>query len=549
MQAIKVVEPRVNVREDEQKNHIVLQGGSRYTEKTHIADSWGNPGETPVEAQFSFDPPSAQTITDRMMRIRCYVDVESKDGDFQLGTNDGPRQFPIHSMCETLTVQINGESISDNIGEKLHAMLAYGNCPEDRNKTWSTTPAMPDQYQQLSDWTTYGSGKNPLADYGENSSETPRGGFVAQVISPTHIRYVITEPVLMSPFYDGLGSQVEGFCNVEQFDLSYRWVSDPSQFWTHSDAGNAISGVNVSFYRAPEILVTYITPDITQNIPRLLTLPYHKQISYRKDVSAMAIGEKRTGLLSDSIKLSQIPRRMYIFVKQNKRSMDFTQPNAFAGISRISVDWENQTGLFGSATQQDLYEISRRNGLNMSYTQFAKHRGSVICIEFGTQLGLLDNEAPGVRGAYMMSVSIDVENLSGEADWDGQFYLVAVNEGTFQIAENIGRATLGNLSADVAFAAKRSEELDYTHYEALRGGGFFSSLKSFVNKVARGVQTGAAAAEKLAPAVVGAFPELAPVAAAIPAVSAGAALARSLSGGGLAGGRLSGGSVMRRRRR
>lgn len=545
MQAIKVIEPRVNVKEDEQKNHIVLQGGQRYTEQVNGADSWGSVGSKPVQALWTIYPPSTQTIVDRLMRVRAYVEVEAVGGDFQIGTNDAPRQFPLHSMADVLTVQINGESISDNIGDKLHALLAFGNCAEERNKTWSQTAAMPDQFQQLSDWTTYGSGKNPLADYGENSAETPRGGFITtQVVSPTVVRYIITEPILMSPFYDGIGHQVEGFVNVNQINIAYRWKADVSKFWTHSSAGNAITDVNVSFYQAPEILTTFITPDITQPIPRLLTLPYHKSQDYLKTVRPLAIGETLTGLVSDSIKLSQIPRRMYLFVRRSRRTTDFTKADAFAGIKRLSVLWNNQSGLFGNATQQDLYEISRRNGLNMSYTQFAKHRGSVVCIEFGTQLGLLDNEAAGVRGQYTIQIQLDIENLSGEADWEGEFYTLMMMEGTFQIAENMGRATLGNLTADVAFQAKRADELDYASYQQLRGGGFFSSLKSFVNKIARGVQSGAEMANKLAPAVVSAFPELAPVAGALPAIASGAKLARALSGG-----RISGGNVMSRRRR
>jgi hypothetical protein len=347
----------------------------------------------------------------------------------------------------------------------------------------------------------------------------------------------------MSPFYDGIGHQVEGFVNINQMNIAYRWKSDVSKFWTHSSAGNAITDVNVSFYQAPEILTTFITPDITQPIPRLLTLPYHKSQDYLKTVRPLAVGEIYSGLVSDSIKLSQIPRRMYLFVRRSRRTTDFTKADAFAGIRRLSVLWNNQSGLFGNATQQDLYEISRRNGLNMSFTQFAKQRGSVVCVEFGTQLGLMDNEAPGVSGQYTIQIQLDIENLSGEADWEGEFYTLMMMEGTFQIAENMGRATLGNLTSDIAFAAKRAEELDYATYSQLRGGGFFSSLKSFVNKVARGVQTGAKLATAVAPALGSAFPQLAPALNALPAITKGANIARSLSGG-----RISGGSVMNRRR-
>lgn len=550
MQAVKVIEPRVNVKADEQKNHIVLQGGLRYTEQIHTADSSQLSPSVPTQALWTIYPPSTHTVVDRLMKVRFYVEVESKEGDFQIGSNDAPRQFPIHSMTEVLTVQINGESISDNIGDKVSAMLAYGNSRADRNKTWSTTCAMPDQYQQLSDWTTYGSGKNPLADYGENSAEDPRGGFTYEDISPTVKRYVVTEPILMSPFYDGLGHQVDGFAQVNQFNISYRFKADVSQFWTHSSAGNPISSGNLSvtFYKEPELITTYITPDITQPIPRLLTLPYHKTQDYLKQVNAMSVGEIRT-VYSDSIKLSQIPRRMYLFVRKSRDTKTFTDADAFAGIKNVSILWNNESGLLNNANQQELYEISRRNGLNMSWSQFSKYRGSVVCIEFGTQIGLLDNEAPGVRGQYTIQVQVEVENLSGEDGWDADFYTLMLMEGTFQISENMGRATLGNLTPDVVFESKQSEEFDYSQYRDLRGEGFFSSLKSFVNKVARGVQKGADVAEALAPVVTSAFPELAPVASALPQVHRGAQLARSLTGGGVVGGRLSGGQLKGRRRR
>ena len=550
MQAVKVIEPRVNVKEDEQKNHIVLQGGLRYTEQIHTADSAQLSPSIPTQSLWTIYPPSTQIIVDRLVKVRAYVEVESKTGDFQIGTNDAPRQFPLHSMTDVLTVQINGESISDNVGDKVAAMLAYGNTRADRNRTWSATCAMPDQYQQLADWTTYGSGKNPLADYGENSAEDPRGGFKREVISPTKVRYVVTEPILMSPFYDGLGHQVEGMVNVNQINIAYRFKTDVGQFWTHSSAGNVIdpADLSVTFYREPEVITTYITPDLTQPIPRLLTLPYHKTQDYLKKVSTMTIGETRT-VYSDSIKLSQVPRRMYLFVKKSRDDKNMSDADAFAGIRGVSVLWNNESGLLNNANQQELYEISRRNGLNMSWSQFSQHRGSVVCIEFGTQIGLLDNEAPGVRGQYTIQVQVDIENLSGENDWKGDFYTLMLMEGTFQISENMGRATLGNLTADVVFQSRQSDEFDYSSYRDLRGEGFFSSLKSFVNKVARGVQKGADVAGQIAPVVASAFPELAPVAAALPQLSRGAQLTRSLTGGGISGGRLAGGQLQRRRRR
>lgn len=535
METIKVVEPRANVKADEQKNHVVLQGGLRYTEQVHPADSFGSVGTAPVQALWTIYPPSTQTIVDRLVMVRCYVEVEAVGANFFVGTYDAPRQFPITSMADVLTVQINGESISDNIGDKLHALLAYGNVAESRNNTWSQTCAMPDQFQQLADWQTYGSAKNPLANYGENSNEDPRGGFPYDAVAPNKLRYVFTEPILLSPFYDGLGGQVEGFVNVSQFNIAYRWKSDVKRLWSHATHGGSYTDLKVSFYQAPEILTTFITPDLTQPIPRLQTLPYHKTQDYIKSVPTMAVGERRPGVFTDSIKLSQIPRRIYLFCRKSRQSSTYKDADAFAGIRRVSVLWDNQSGLLNNMGQQQLYEMSKRNGLNMTYGQFSRYRGSVVCIEMGTNIGLLDNEASGVRGQHTLQIEVELENLSG-VNWEGELYTLMLMEGTFQISENMGRATLGNLTPDVVLASKGSDEMDFNQYENLRGEGFFSSLKHFVNKVARGVQKGVDVA---GPLVSTAFPELA---GALPALSAGAKLAQGLSGG-----RLAGGSVMSRR--
>jgi hypothetical protein len=44
MEAIRVIEPRVNIKADVEKNHVVLMGGMRVNQQINPADSWGSPG-------------------------------------------------------------------------------------------------------------------------------------------------------------------------------------------------------------------------------------------------------------------------------------------------------------------------------------------------------------------------------------------------------------------------------------------------------------------------------------------------------------------------
>jgi hypothetical protein len=538
MQAVKVLEPRVNVKSDLEKNHVVLMGGLRVNQQVNPADSWGSPGTTPVQAIWSINPPSTQTIVDRNVKVRCYFEIKT-DQDMQIGTNDALRQFPIASITDVLSVQINGENVSDNVSDKIHAMLCYGNDAKDRNGQCSTTATMPDSYKQYADWATYGSAKNPLSNYGENGSEDPRGGFPITVVDSKTIRVVVTENIILSPFLSPFSQQEEGFVNVNQMNISFRWKSNLSQMLSHSSLGNAITTVAVTMTQAPEMLTTFITPDLTQPIPQLQVLPYYNSQDYVKNIGSVADGAEVL-CISDSIKLSQIPRKIYLFVRNERSSSNQNTSDSFLKVKRLSILWNNQSGLFSSASEQDLFEISKRNGLNLTYPQFSKYRGSVLCLELGKDIGLLDNEAPGCQGQYTMQIQMTCENDSG-AVFNGEFYQIFMNEGTFSISENFARASLGNLTNEVVLAAKMAgDEIDYHHLQRLTGSGFFSSLKHFVNKVARGVQTVLPIAGKIISSVA---PEFAPIVAG---VGTAAGLARSATGGRLAGGNVSR-RVMRRK--
>ena len=533
METIKVVEPRVNIVEDSQKNHVVVYGGMRLTEQVEPADSWGSPTSTPISAVWNIFPSSTQTIVDRYVKIRCYVEITT-DADLQLQTNDALRQYPISAITDVLTVSINGESVSDNLGDKIHALLCYGNRDE-IHKSTSMTPNFPDNFQEYSDYSLYGSSKNSLGGYAEcGMSGDPRGGFPVEVIAPNQIRAVITEPIMISPFLNGQGSQDEGFVGVNQFQINYRWKSDLSKILSHSSLGNPITSVDVKFYQAPEILYTQITPDLTQPIPQLQILPYVKLQEYLKPTINFAAGEVKQ-LVSDSIKLSQIPKYMYIFARHSRNTSNYLTSDAFLCLDRLDVLWNNQSGLFSQCGKEELFEISKRNGCNLSYQAFTQYRGSVFCAEFGKDIGLLDAEASGVQGQWTIQVRPTFRNSNVNGD-DYDFYVVLANEGTFSISTNMGRVSLGNLSPEVVLSAKESDEMDYEQYEDLQGGKFHSKLKNIVRRVAKAVEKGAPIAKALGMPYADEAGNLAGV-------------ARKLAGGTGVGGRLVGGSVMRKGRR
>ena len=540
MDLVKVIEPRCNVKEDVESEHIVLQGGMRLNEQVTTANSWGSDQATPVQASFTINPPSTQTIVDRNMKVKCYFEIAT-DEPVILGREDALRQFPIASIMDVLTVQINGETVSDNMADKIHAMLCYGNDAEQRGKDTSTSPCMPDMYQEYADFNDYGSGKNALADYGENGGKNEgRGGFPVTVLTNKLFRVEVTEPLFMSPFLNGFNLQQEGFVNVNQMNINMRWKSNLSQILSHSRSGNPITSVDVKMYQAPELLTTFITPDLTQQLPALQVLPYAKTQEYIRQMPDMVPGQIRVAV-SDSIRLSQVPRRVYIFARHNRALSNQTTADSYLAINNLSILWNNQSGLLSSASAQDLYRIAADNGCNLSWPQFSKYRGSVMCLEMGKDIGLLDTEAPGVQGSYTLQVTATLENKSN-FNFESEFYIVVQNQGTFSISENFARASLGNLNQAMVLSAKQSPEIHHLTYHQLQGGSFFSGLKNIVHKIARGVQR--VANNRIVKGIVGTVaPEFS---GALSGVGKFAGMAANATGSGVSGGAVSGGRRMKR---
>lgn len=550
MNFINVYEPRSNVTADVQRTHVVYTGGARYTNTLLPSDSWGSPGSEFSDASFTLNVPSTQTIVDRFVRIRCFFEVTT-DADLQIGLNDALRQYPINSLIEVLTVQINGESLSDNISDKLHALLTYGNNSLTHNGSVSTSPSMNDNYQEYADWATYGSAKNPLASYGENAVEDPRGGFmiVPDLVTPLRkFRVVCTEPIFMSPFFSGLPQhQEEGFVNINQMNFAFRWTRNQKKILSHSALGSAITNVTVTMYKAPEMLVTYISPAETQMLPALQTLAYNKSLDYIKSQPTLNAGVTTT-YISDTIKLSQIPESLYFFVRRNRATFDHTDSDSFCRIDNVSILWNNQTSLLSSATPEQLFEMSKRNGCELSYQQFSKYRGSVLKLCFGKDIGLNSGEAMGVQGQYTIQLQIQYTNVSSLPLENPEAALLFMMTGSVQIAEGMCRASLGLLTRDIVLATVAGgSEMDHADYMNLQGGSFFSGLKSFFNKISKFVSP-IAHALKNVPGVGAYAGPIGQISDAVGSMTAGAGVAGGrLRGSGVVGGRISGGRRMSRR--
>lgn len=541
---------------DSVKSYAVLSGGDEITFKNFTSTSISN-----SSIQFSCPPSSSNVIVDRLqqvtipMRLTFTGRVFTTNNVYQPNTSllnsgyDCPRAFPLNSILDTIQASINNTSFSMNNSDIIHPLLRYNTGIKLKAGEYSMTPAMQDMSNNYSD--LQGTSRNPLNPYGEGYSNNcePRGAFpfnvlanaavvptVAGTAATSTVDLVVTEPLFLSPFYWGCQcGNSEGFYGVNTMDFNFSFLSGNNagfRAWSHSNAAVSTNGVNsvttvidsiqVSFNdfspafsvsnqpSIPQMLFKYISPNplnmrgITPNKP--LTYPYSNILRFPTDIGVLTNSQGVRQFQTNNIQLNQIPRRIYVFARpsnaQLQSSAVFT--DTYLAIHSVSVQFGNSPTLLSTASQQQLYMTSLKNGLNQSWNEWsgaplyndaltgqtgtAQYSGGCgpLCLELSTDIQLKPSECAGMLGQYQIQLTVGLRNANVSGAWDAvpmTLYLLVVNEGTFTIlGSNSAQAQLGVVSERDVILAREMPGLNYRDIRSVEGGDFMSGISDFANK-------------------------------------------------------------------
>lgn len=538
LEPILVKDPRTII--DNKRVYAILKAGKRTTFKP-----WTSTSVSSANINFQTPPPSSSIIIDRKitftlpMRLTFTATVAP---GFQVFNKmyDAPRAFPIHSMLDTIQLTINNCGITQNIGEIIHALLRFNADRKLFAKDYSMTPSCLDAAQSYSE--LVGTVKNPLAFYGDSNYDdvANRGGFSGYKIvsNPTNntanpavlvgvIDMICTEQIMLSPLYWG-GENASGFANVTSMDWVFNFLNQgaANRAWSHANdpTKSVITASSVQFnnltsfsykINQPYLNITYITPDdrftINPQIP--ITYPYFEVTRYPTDTGNTLSSGQSTTLQSNNIQLASIPRRIYIYARP-ANSYYYSNPgvtDCYFSIENLSIQFENYTGLFANATQYQLYEMTRKNHCNMSWSEWSGQGlyydaglpwdqnspqlsgpGSIICVEFASDIGLDANEAPGLgQGTYNLQVSVNIKNVNNSGEWNLApitLYVLVVSEGSFTIS-NSGAALTQTavISTRDILDAQQNPMYSYLDVQEVNGGNFLSGLKDFGQKAYKGL--------------------------------------------------------------
>lgn len=471
------------------------------------------PNPTTSSIQITCTPPSAEIAISRHILKRFKYQVNL------VGTNTSgsptllqpgfaaPRCFPIMSTTTSESMTINNNTVTQSpVNQIWPAFLQYANCFDNRFGQFSSAPSMLDNFQDYS--LGVGSNLNPLLGYAESSYELGRGasvGFAITANTATTATVIITstEPVLLSPFcFADSAYNTPALIGVNSMTY-YATLGNINRVMSlivnQGISGIAITSLTTQVLSA-ELEFKYLTPDPIQQIPKTLVSSYYSIVDFPTQSNQTVAPGGTISIPMSSVQLSGIPKRVFLYATQNNNVIAADTLGAlsdvylsFAQTSPLVMTWNNNQ-YFASYTTPQLYDLAVKNGCNESAPQWygtvesgvitGGNRGSVLCIEFGEDVGLAANEAPGKQGNYQLQFVCNFLNTNPSRSFvSPQLHCVVIYEGIFTVANGFCTSDINVLSGDDILAAQRLAPTAFMPPKNVYGGQFWEGFAEAFGKV------------------------------------------------------------------
>lgn len=499
VQVAQVVDPRLEI--NRQRNYVALKGSLVNTHQQFPATNVNN-----SSIQITCNPPNRGIVISRLVYKRVTFDITIDGTNATAGPllsegYFGPRFMPLMQVTNSEQMTINNSTVTQApINQYWGEIMRYHNEFSNRFGQLSLCPSMQDQSQRYED--VSGSVRNPLGQYGDNSFEQTRGSYSGlEVISNPDagtqaiLRLTTVEPILLSPFVAGRNSNfTAGLSGVQNMSYTATIANLQRVVSIVKDQGTGgsidITNVNVNIGSA-DLLFNYLTPSPLNPVPRSNVSSYFSIVSYptRSTVPIAPNGE--VSLTMQSVQVTSIPRRIYVFARRDdSQRTAFTSDAAFAlplTGNPLTLTWNNNQFCSQMSTP-DLYNTSVKNSCNLSYSQFTNEVGSVVCLDFGTDIGLMPDESAGVLGNYQLGLTCRFKNTNSVESIAPTLYVVVVYEGTFNVDNGNASHMIGVLSRDDVLNSQRVAGVTYQQAQNVFGGGFFKNLLGSFKKAGKFVK-------------------------------------------------------------
>lgn len=537
-----VKDDRLNVTDA--VSYAVHKGGQNMTAAQFAAVS-----QTPSSVTFNIQVPSEQTIIDRRVLWQSTVTLAvtvvgtaANAGQLPInyGVTDSLAPFPLHQLASVMTATINNNSVSINIRDVLPALLRF-NDRRELQRYNGYTPVAFDTCGSYKD--VQGTLLNPLGSWANAADNDlyQRGSFQLLGISTTapaagsavsaplvapvplvngvtqviYISFIVTEPLLLSPFiFAHPQSNNQGFYGVQNMNFVFN-IGDATRVWRtagYSAAATAtplsttaITAVSVASFTSTRLLFNFLTPHPSDLMPARNAVPFYELPRFITSGLALAPAVISGALptvqtyTTSSLQLNQIPDKIIVQLRNPLSSTAWGQPDSFLCIQGVSINFNNQSGILASATQQDLYRYSVENGSNQSWQEFSGFAnvpdnvsgcgkrialaGSLLILEFGKDIQLTeDYYASGSLGNFNLQINIQAYNQQ-QYPITPEIVVICMNSGLFVNERGTSSTYTGILTKQDVLEASSQEPMFQSSVRRMVGGGFLDTLKSVAGHI------------------------------------------------------------------
>jgi len=555
---VLVKDPRLDV-EDSIK-YAVIKGGQNVTMAQYQAISATN-----YQMVFNVQVPSEQTIIDRRVLLNTTLNLQvayTKTGDsgeqIYYGNYSALASFPLHQLMTVLSVTINNNTVSINMRDVL-PIITRLLCEDDLVYYNGSTPTFSDTMASYCPQLVGIGLNNPNSSYwGVNDRDSVHRGCFAPVSysaadGKANFSWNLTEPLLISPFiFSNLKANGQGFYGIQNLNVVinigdtsrvFRGMNSaggtPASFSNPSPAKVAEGSINYitsvaglgggqgDLFTKPQLLFNFLTPHPSDLMPARNIVPFYELPRYITSSAVSTGGTPTTGsglnvakggdfqVSSNSLQLNQIPDKLIVYIRATASKQSFGSPDVAFPIKKITVNFNNNSGILASATQVDLWQMSRNNGLCTSWNdwtglvttttyanaggttpsippvynqafQNSPAVGSYLVLEFGKDIQLTEDfYAAGSLGNFNLQVIVDSYNnlpysinSSDDNTAKVDLVLITMNSGVFVCERGTSSTYTGILTKQDVLEASQQEH--YTHEDVKRmvGSGFWDSIKS-----------------------------------------------------------------------
>jgi hypothetical protein len=176
--------------------------------------------------------------------------------------------------------------------------------------------------------------------------------------------------------------------------------------------------------------------------------------------------------------------------------------DCFLPITKISINWNNQSGLLANATQDTLYRMSAKS-TNQTWQEFRGYAnkyippvgagyntrlqqvltsGSILALRFGQDIPIVEEfYAAGSLGSFNLQFNVTLQNYTLE-DQPVELVLMCVNSGLFITSQGVSSTYTGILTKSDVLAASEMKPVSERHLRLV--GGVESSAVTGVADVA-----------------------------------------------------------------